>query len=110
MRIFLPGRPRAGCLMASTEAAKHRAGAHRQSVPGSDGESVSSHRRQKGEAKRSPSSGNAPAHPFRVLAPGFRKLSASLAASAGRSLLFAAEQGLRAPASDVGKALQGCDS
>jgi hypothetical protein len=36
-------------LTASTEAAKRRAGDRRQSLPGSDGESVSRHRLQKGE-------------------------------------------------------------
>lgn len=60
---------------------RRRAGGHRQSRPGSNGNSVPRRRLQKGEEKRPPSLGDASPRPFSLLGPpAFGKLSASLAA------------------------------
>ena len=61
MRFFLPGRPRAGHLTASTEALA--AAGHGSSAPASDREMDSGHQLQQGDGKHTPSSGNASSHP-----------------------------------------------
>jgi hypothetical protein len=69
MRIFLPGRLPAGCLMASSEACGALRRWPSQSRTGLQRQGCAPPPTGKGEEKRPPSSGDASPHPFSRLDP-----------------------------------------